>query len=251
MAETEITQYDVLPPCNGESSEFVLVYLHGYGENMDWQRIGELFSKRPELANAKIYFPRGPFQIDSKPGGYNWHGWYSFEDMSPVTTEESARRALEVSGAVNRFIDRILEHEGISEDRLMIAGYSQGGTVAYSTALMRENPVAGVFCQSAGALWHIWPPEVNPWPPLRLVAGAHERGDYFSAKDMRRVGCALQEKGYPVQWEVIPMMGHKVTRRSVRLLAKFAQEVFADVSEPSPEGEPSSSIAGPDLAPAL
>ena len=50
---------------------------------------------------------------------------------------------------INELIDQILDEEGLTSNELVIAGFSQGGALAYHTALNHYDNLAGIVAMSS------------------------------------------------------------------------------------------------------
>jgi phospholipase/carboxylesterase len=133
---------------------------------------------------------------------------------------------------MNDYIDKVIAEEGIPEDRVIIAGFSQGGTMAYYTALLRDSKVAGVYALSGGALDQLQDPVSSP--KIGLVAGGKEAQDYSGAPHQEMMREKLEKAGFNVDCVIIPGQGHDISWKSMELLSVFTRNVAA---KPAPAAE--------------
>ena len=213
----------VREPQSGKEPEHLVIYFHGYGSSgaLMSQYVGDLLG--PMLPEAKLRFPDAPVQM-----GWDNHSWFELRDVIddaeiPEMHRIVSARASAAAKDMNDYIDRVIKEEGISEDRVIIAGFSQGGTMAFYTGLMRDTPVAGVFALSGGALDHI--PAIKSKPPVALVAGELEKQDYSGAPHAEKSRAFLAGEGFTVSCDIVPHQRHETSPRAMQLLADFTRKV--------------------------
>ncbi|WP_068806841.1 alpha/beta hydrolase [Thauera phenolivorans] len=121
-----------------------VIWMHGLGaDGTDFEPVV------PELGLAsapavRFVFPHAPYQPVTCNGGYVMRAWYDIVSLEPDSREIDetgllASRAL-IRGLIAREVGR-----GIPSHRIFLAGFSQGGAVAYLTALTHPEPLAGVI----------------------------------------------------------------------------------------------------------
>jgi phospholipase/carboxylesterase len=107
----------------------LLVLMHGRGVD---ER--DLFPLVDELDPARRLLgvtPRGPLSLP--PGGAHWYGVRQVGFPDPTTFHATFP-------ALSGWIDSLLTDNGLSHDRLVLGGFSQGAVMAYATALARGRP---------------------------------------------------------------------------------------------------------------
>ena len=218
-------------PQNGKPPEYLVIFFHGYGSNGELMasHVGGLLG--PLLPEAKIRCPDGPIEFYKMPDGKPGCSWFELRDIFdgeklPDDRSEIGRRARAAAKDVNDYIDKVLAEEGISPDHVIIAGFSQGGTMAYYAALLRDTPVAGVYALSGGALDQLGTPVSKL--PVGLVAGAREEQDYSGAPHQRKMQAELDSAGFNVDCVIIPGQGHDISWKSMELLSVFTRAVTSD-----------------------
>jgi phospholipase/carboxylesterase len=139
-----------------------LVLLHGRGaDELDLFPLLDLFDPRRRLVAAT---PRAPLALP--PGG--WH-WYAFKQVGfpdPATFDA-------VYPVAAGWLDTFLVERGLSHDRLVLGGFSQGAVMTYALGLGtgRERPAALVAV--SGFIPAVPGFELNLSPPLPPVAIGH------------------------------------------------------------------------------
>lgn len=123
-----------------------VIWLHGLGaDGHDFETIVPALNLPEDLA-IRFIFPHSPSIPVTINGGLTMPAWY---DILEMTIE----RQVDLTGLnssaklIQRLIDREIER-GIPADRIVIAGFSQGGAVAYQAALTYAKPLAGLLAMS-------------------------------------------------------------------------------------------------------
>src|SRR5688572_22948640 len=135
---------DAIEITTGEEPTLSVLWLHGLGaDGHDFEPIV------PELAlgiPVRFVFPHAPVRPVTINGGMAMRAWYDilgFDRRSP----EDAAGIRASAAAVTLLIDRELER-GMPHDRIVLAGFSQGGAIALHTALREPRALAGVLALS-------------------------------------------------------------------------------------------------------
>jgi len=123
-----------------------VIWLHGLGaDGHDFEAIvPQLFL--PEALAIRFIFPHAPSIPVTINGGLKMPAWYDILEMSierQVDLTALNRSAKQIQALIDREIGR-----GIPADRIVIAGFSQGGAVAYQAALTYAKPLAGLLAMS-------------------------------------------------------------------------------------------------------
>jgi len=129
----------------GDASASV-IWLHGLGaDGYDFEPIVPELQLPTELA-IRFIFPHSasiPVTINS---GMVMPAWYDILDMS-IERKVDSKQLIASANAIQALIDREIER-GIKAERIVLAGFSQGGAVAYHAALTYKKPLAGLIAMS-------------------------------------------------------------------------------------------------------
>jgi phospholipase/carboxylesterase len=142
---------DLLPAIELESPSGVdvnasVIWLHGLGaDGSDFASIVPHLDLMDSYG-IRFIFPHAPAIPVSINNGSVMPAWYDIKqiDVKRHIDEEQIRRS---AGWVHALIDRELER-GVDSSRIIIAGFSQGGAVAFEAALTYSQPLAGVMALS-------------------------------------------------------------------------------------------------------
>ena len=201
-----------------------VIWLHGLGaDGNDFVPIiPEL--KLPDTMAVRFVFPNAPSIPITINGGYVMPAWYDITAIDverKVDTEQLLASAEQVRLLVDREIDR-----GIASERIVLAGFSQGGAVAYQTALTHMYPLAGLLCLSTyfATADTITPNRANAQIPIRVCHGTH---DPMVAVQLGKAACQrLTAMGYTVDYSEYPME-HAVCPDEIADISRWLQDVLA------------------------
>jgi phospholipase/carboxylesterase len=135
---------DSIELTTGDAPELAVIWLHGLGaDGHDFEPIvPELGLRFP----VRFVFPNAPVRPVTINGGMAMRAWYDILGFDRHSQEDAAGIRASAA-AVTRLIDREIER-GISSERIVLAGFSQGGAVALHTALREPRALAGVLALS-------------------------------------------------------------------------------------------------------
>ena len=208
------------------SPAWTVLWLHGLGaDGNDFAPlVPELL--RPGWPALRFVFPHAPVRAVTINNGVRMRAWYDIVSPDFANRADSAGVAASVA-QVEELIAR--EHErGVPAERLLLAGFSQGGAIALAAGLRRERPLAGLIALSTYlpdvadvARWHA-PAALSQ--PLFM---AHGQGDPVIPQPYaEQTAQALQALGMPVQWRRYPM-AHQVCAEEIADLRDWMSARFA------------------------
>ena len=123
-----------------------VIWLHGLGaDGNDFAPIVPELAI-PEDLPIRFIFPHAPSIPVTINGGFVMPAWYDILEMD-IDRKVDTKGLLESVESIKGFIDQELAR-GIESQRIVIAGFSQGGAVAYHLALSYDKPLAGLLAMS-------------------------------------------------------------------------------------------------------
>jgi len=201
-----------------------VILLHGLGANGNdfVPMVAEL--RLPAGLPVRFIFPNAPSIPVTINGGYVMPAWYDITEIN-IDRKIDATQLIASAEQVRLLIDREIDR-GIPSDRIVIAGFSQGGAVAYQAALTYMQPLAGLLCMSTyfATRQNITPNSANRTLPIFIC---HGTADPMVPERMGQG--ALQDltaRGYPVEYKAYPM-GHEVCAAQIADISRWLQRVLA------------------------
>lgn len=199
-----------LPPVKGAATHLV-VLCHGYGADGN-DLIGLAPHWQSLLPTVAFAAPNAPERC---PGaGYQW---FPISRLDP----EEIRHGVETAAmALNSFLDAELARLGLSSDRLMLVGFSQGTMLSLHIGFRREpRPAAIVGYSGMLAAPEALPNLRSAAPPVLLVHG--EADTMIPVQALFAAAIALGRAGVPVQWHVSSGIPHSIDPDGLRLGGTF------------------------------
>ena len=151
-----------------------VIWLHGLGaDGNDFAPlVPEL--KLPSSMAVRFIFPHAPAIPVTINGGYIMPAWYDILAMN-LEREIDEQQLLASSTAISALIDREVER-GIDSRRIIIAGFSQGGAVAYHAALSYPKPLGGLMALSSYFATHktLVPNATNATLAIAIFHGVYD-----------------------------------------------------------------------------
>lgn len=186
----------------------VVVLLHGRGSDKH-----DLQGLRPLLpADWSLVTPRAPFS--GAPWGYGpGYAWYRYQEEDRVVTD-----TLEESlGLLDDFLGGLPGTLGFRPGRVVLGGFSQGGTVSLAYAISRTDGVSAALNFSGFLAAWVELDESGSAPPRTPIFWGHGTGD-------PAIPIALAEKGR----SRLRRAGAKLLARDYRVGHWIAAEEVAD-----------------------
>lgn len=217
-----------LLPCIQEEPETAataaVIWLHGLGaDGTDFVPIiPEL--RLPSSMAVRFVFPNAPSIPVTINGGYVMPAWYDIKEMNierKVDLDQLIASAEQIRLLIDREIDR-----GIPSERIVLAGFSQGGAVAYQAALTHMFPLAGLLCLSTyfATADSITPNGANRKIPIRICHGT--RDPVVPVRLGKAAHQRLDAMGYAVGYSEYPME-HAVCPQEIADISRWLQKVLA------------------------
>ncbi|MCF8197769.1 MAG: carboxylesterase [Sulfuritalea sp.] len=154
----------------------------------------------------RFIFPHAPQIPVTCNGGYVMPAWYDIIslDSSSRTVDEAG--ILKSRQAIRRLIERE-NRRGVPCECIFVAGFSQGGAVAYTTALTHTEPLAGVIAIStyipSVALIEAEATDANRAAPIFAAHGSDD--EVVSPELGIQARDFLAALGYDIEWHDYPM----------------------------------------------
>ena len=200
-----------------------IIWLHGLGaDGHDFVPIAEELA----LPEVRYVFPHAPVRPISLNNGYPMRGWYDIFGLGLESQQDEAgirAMQMEIEALIAEEISR-----GIPAERIVLAGFSQGGAMALQTALRHPARLAGVLAlstylpikQALAAEQHA----SNKTTPIFMAHGTDDTVILPGTAAMSRD--VLREHGYALEWHTYDMP-HSVCAEEIDDIRQFLQRVLA------------------------
>lgn len=209
----------------GPTPKSSVIWMHGLGaDGRDFVPIVDEL-ELPATA-IRFVFPDAPMRPVTINGGYVMRAWYDIVNSDLARREDE--QGLRESG---RQIDALIAREqsrGSTAERIVLAGFSQGGAIALFAGLRFQERLAGIMALSTYApLLDKLTAERHASNAAVPVLMAHGTQDSVVTYDRASAsGNALRKLGYPVEWREYPM-AHSVCVEEIRDISAWLRRVLA------------------------
>lgn len=200
-----------------------IIWLHGLGaDGHDFAPLVPQL-KLPKSASTRFVFPHAPVMPVTINNGYVMPAWYDIVEMAIDRRVDEAQLCASAD-AIADLIDREIER-GIDSRRIVIAGFSQGGAVAYHAALSYPKPLAGVIALSTyfATSESIQAHPANQAIPILIQHGT--RDPIVPEALGQRANQLLTQRGYPTTYQNYAME-HSVCPQQVEDISRWLENRF-------------------------
>jgi len=207
----------------GKKAEYCVIWLHGLGaDGHDFAPIVPELGL-PDSPGVRFVFPHAPQQPVTINGGYVMRAWYDV--VAPDLTARQDQAGIENSASlIAELIDEQID-QGISERKIILAGFSQGGAMALHIGLRSRYELAGIMALSTYLpLAEELPLQraTSKTPPIFMAHG------HFDPVVPMQAGVKskqiMESLGYKIQWQEYPME-HSVCGEEVADISAWLQGI--------------------------
>jgi len=202
-----------------------VIWLHGLGaDGHDFEpTVPEIV--RPGARAWRFVFPNAPVRPVTINGGVPMRAWYDLVGLNRWAAEDVAGFS-ETDAQIRQLIAKEAERN-IPANRIVLAGFSQGGAVSLYTALRFRESLAGVMALSC------YLPRESSFSAERAPANdatpifmAHGQGDTMLPMSLGvQSRDFLKARGYAVEWHDYPM-AHAVCAAEIADIREFLFRVL-------------------------
>jgi len=200
-----------------KTADSCIIWLHGLGaDGHDFENIVPDLGL-PENHRIRFIFPHAPYRSITINQSMEMRGWYDIYALDSLQQEDDA--GIQASCDA---LTELIRHQGLSNDRIVLAGFSQGGAIALLQGLVASDPFAGIIGLST-YLPYIRnlkrrPPVQHETLPILLCHGNYddvipirigiETRDYIAASNQR------------TEWKAYAM-GHQVCSDEIHYIGQW------------------------------
>lgn len=218
MNNANIVEYNP----NNEPITKAVIWLHGLGA--DGNDFVPIVSELGLAGAVRFIFPHADHMPITINGGYVMSAWYdilAMDDLSRtvdmVHIDKSAKRIMAI-------IDEQIR-QGISAQDIVVAGFSQGGAIAYHVAMTCEHQLGGLLALSTyfASMAHITDWRADSDLPIFICHGDND--PIVSPYLGQQAKGALIERGYQPVYQSYPM-AHQVCMEQIADIGRWLNGVL-------------------------
>ncbi len=208
-----------------EKAKYSIIWLHGLGaDGNDFAPIVPDL-ELPNTDQIHFVFPHAPIRPVTFNGGIPMRAWFDIYNLSESGPFDEAG-INEAINSVHQLIQREINN-GIPADKIILAGFSQGGYIALLSGLFFSQRLAGIIGLST-FLWHTHDFEQrlqseNQHTPIFLAHGSYD--PLVLLRFGEHTATYLKNNGYDVNFYTYPMP-HTVCLEEIKALSIWLQNLF-------------------------
>lgn len=209
------------PPSTATSA---VIWLHGLGADAhDFEGIVPLLPTQKHA--TRMIFPNAPQRPVTINGGYVMPAWYDISDTALRNADKAG--IADSTTTIQALIDEQIAN-GIDSQRIVVAGFSQGGAMAIHAGLRCPQSLAGIIALSCYVLERDQHAEeisaTNQDTPIWM---AHGTADAVVPYALGESSAAfLSEQGHKVTFVSYPM-AHEVSMPEIVALAEWLDAILS------------------------
>ncbi len=200
-----------------------VIWLHGLGASgHDFEPVVPELGLNNDMA-VRFIFPHAPNRPVTINGGMVMPSWYDIFEMS-LDRKVDIAQIEQSSQQIKDLINREIEH-GVKPEHIVIAGFSQGGAVAYHLALGYPQRLAGLMTLSTYLATNeqINYSAANKEIPILIEHGTHDPVVPVALGE--QASKTLSAKGYNVEYITYPM-AHQVCMPQIQGIGVWLNKVL-------------------------
>lgn len=201
----------------------VVIWLHGLGaDGHDFEPIVPQLRLPTDLP-VRFVFPHAPELAITAFGGQRARAWFDFDPSGGGADLPGMKKsAMQIKDLIQNEVDN-----GIPTERILLAGFSQGGVMALHTGLHYPKRLAGILALSTflaeGEKIAATRADANARIPILMCHGQQD-GVLPMALGKSSLA-ALKGAGYSVEWREYPM-AHEVCMAEIQEISRWLQSVL-------------------------
>jgi len=204
-----------------------VIWLHGLGaDGYDFEPIVQRLLENPAFNHVRFILPHAPDMAVTRNNGYIMPAWYDIYGNIPIVQEDET--GIKVSEC---YINSLITNEisrGINAERILLAGFSQGGAIALHTALRYPQRLAGVLALSTYVPLHSSLSKeahaANMNTPIFMAHGTFD--DIIPLSMAEKSRNLLQSCQYSVSWHQYNM-AHSLCEQEIIDIESFLTQVLS------------------------
>lgn len=204
----------------------VVIWLHGLGDSGNGFApiVPEL--KLPSDSGIRFVFPHAPVRPVTVNNGMPMRAWYDIKSLD-FNNRADVEGVKESAALVTKLIEVERAH-GIPSERILLAGFSQGGVIAMELGTRYPEKLAGILAlstymsepESLSTQAH----EANKNTPILCAHGQQDEVvPMFLGHAAYKV---LEQNGYTVEWKEY-VMQHNVCMQELEDVSAWIQQRLA------------------------
>ncbi len=197
-----------------------VIWLHGLGANgHDFEPVvAEL--NVPASVKARFIFPHAPIQAVTLNNGMQMPAWYDIYGLEKNSQEDTVG-IKKISEEIKLLIQQEIG-DGIDANKIILAGFSQGGALTLYTGLTYQQPLGGLLALSCYLPMReeleSFTKDTQRDLPIFMAHGIYD--DVVPLAFANLAKDVLEEQGFKIDWHDYPC-AHTVCAEEIQDIREF------------------------------
>jgi len=195
-----------------------IILCHGYDGN--GKNIALLANYwRNFLPDTIFLCPNAPNKSEKKKESYQWF------DPNEKNKEMNLSNAIKSEVKLNKFIDEVIEKNSLSDDKLIIGGFSQGCMITLQAGITRKNKIKSIIGYSGKIIDKDYlDKNTNSKPDIYLFHG--DQDQIVLPEFLSESKKFLEKRNFNIRTKMFQNCEHKIPREGANLGLDFIKNFF-------------------------
>jgi phospholipase/carboxylesterase len=216
----------------GANPVYSVIWLHGLGaDGHDFEPIVPELALDPERGQppVRFIFPHAPRRPVTINGGMEMRAWYDISLAGGPGAETFRGNDEHIKASAEQLKDLIAQEQarGIHSDKIILAGFSQGGAIALYTGLRYEKPLAGIMALSTylPMAEHLQAEQsaVNQSVAIFMAHGQQDSTIPIAVATASKT--KMEQAAYQIEWHDYPM-AHSVSIEEIQDISAWLKKIM-------------------------
>ncbi|RBR23300.1 uncharacterized protein FIESC28_03883 [Fusarium coffeatum] len=209
-----------------------VIFVHGLGDTgHGWASAVENWRRRQRLDEVKFILPHAPQIPISVNMGMRMPGWFDIKQLGGDVDSLIRNEDAEGIKRSQQYFHELIQEEinsGISPERIVLGGFSQGGAMSLLAGLTCTSKLGGIIGLSSWLLLSktfadmVKPTDANRQTPVMMFHG--EEDPIVPCERGKLSADLLKGLGYDVSWKTYPGMGHSAVLEELDEVEAFLRK---------------------------
>lgn len=138
--------------------KYAVIFLHGLGDSgAGWTFLSDQAQSFNKDSSSKFYgkfdhvkfiFPNAPSIPVTCNNGHRMPAWFDIFSLGGTAGAEDTKGFLKSVETIKQYIDEVVNETGISEDKIILGGFSQGAALSLASTVYLDKKLAGFVSMS-------------------------------------------------------------------------------------------------------
>jgi len=207
-----------------------VIMAHGLGDSgAGWVSLAQNWRRRQKFEEVKFIFPNAPMMPITVNRGFRMPAWFDVITFGGIQTEQDEAGILKSRDYFHDLIKTEIDG-GISSNRIVIGGFSQGAAMSLISGITCSSKLAGIFGLSSFLPLHTKVkdliPADNPNKDTAIFMAHGDQDPVVSLDKGKLSADLLKEWGWKVDFKTYRGLAHSADPDEIDDLEKYLKEVI-------------------------